>query len=375
MQILKEFLETSTIHGLAYISNVPSKTGKALWLAIVIAGFYTAGYLINSSYEEWESTPVATSISTHPIATLPLPIITICPPENSNTALNVDLVKAGNISLTDDDRRDLRNVSWQFFINAPSQNFVDLAQRLTNKEAIPQLKAQTRSYPIPYENLDRGSNQGFEIWSTELTGSYTSPGFGQKRNCSTNVPNLHFTLYIPQKVVMKKGDRLNETFEVDITALNDDEFDIEYREGDKYIFHGKHHENKFWSEAENHCNEQNGHLVSIRTNQEFKIFSDYQRRQNGNGKRVWLGGSDEKIESVWEWSDGTPWANESVPSCKDVSRDIQKIGIKHCTNWGLYQPSGGKYRNSLIVDQLQRWQYKYCMERLPYWCQLSPTIL
>ena len=42
---------------------------------------------------------------------------------------------------------------------------------------------------------------------------------------------------------MKKGDMLNETFEIDIAALNDDEFDIEYREGDKYIFHGKHHEN------------------------------------------------------------------------------------------------------------------------------------
>ena len=127
MEILRDFLETSTIHGLSYISNVPSKPGKALWLTIVIAGFCTAGYLINDSYKEWESTPVATSISTHPIATLALPIITICPPEHSNTALNVDLVRAGNTTLTDADRQDLMNVSSQFFIHAPSQNFVDLA--------------------------------------------------------------------------------------------------------------------------------------------------------------------------------------------------------------------------------------------------------
>ena len=138
MQILKEFLETSTIHGLAYISNVPSKTGKALWLIIVIAGFCTAGFLINSSYEEWETTPVATSISTHPIANLSLPIITICPPAHSNTALNVDLVRAGNIRITDAERSALINVSRQFFIHEPSQSFVDLARRLTNEEAIPQ---------------------------------------------------------------------------------------------------------------------------------------------------------------------------------------------------------------------------------------------
>ena len=170
---------------------------------------------------------------------------------------------------------------------------------------------------------------------------------------------------------------LNETFEIDIAALNDDEFDIEYREGDKYIFHGKHHETKFWNEAENHCREQNGHLVSIRTNHDFKIFSDYQRRQNGKGKGkwVWLGGSDDKVESVWEWSDGSPWANESVPSCKDVSNNVQKSGVKDCTNWETYQPAGGKDRNCLIADQSQRWQSKDCMERFPYWCQFPPTRL
>ena len=202
MQILKEFLETSTIHGLAYISNVPSKTGKALWLIIVIAGFCTAGFLINSSYEEWETTPVATSISTHPIANLSLPIITICPPAHSNTALNVDLVRAGNIRITDAERSALINVSRQFFIHEPSQSFVDLARRLTNEEAIPQLNTKTRSYPTPYENKDR--SLGFEILSTELAGKYTSAGFGSRRNCSTSDPNIHFTLYIPQNLVGEK---------------------------------------------------------------------------------------------------------------------------------------------------------------------------
>ena len=119
--------------------------------------------MINDSYEEWETTPVATSISTHPIANLPLPIVTICPPEQANTALNVDLVRAGNITLTEADRQALINDARQFFIHKPSQKFVDVALRLTNKEAIPQVKAETRSYPTPYENTDRGSNPGFEI--------------------------------------------------------------------------------------------------------------------------------------------------------------------------------------------------------------------
>ena len=368
MDILRDFLDNSTIHGLAYISNGPSKAGKALWLTIVLAGFCTAGYLINTSYKEWETTPVATSISTHPIATLPLPIITICPPEQSNTALNVDLVRAGNISLTDEDRQALINISRQFFIHEPSQNFVKLARSLTNKEAIDKLSAKTRSYPTPHDNRDFA----FEIWSTELAGSYKSPGFGAKRNCSTQDPDIHFTLYFPHKFGANKGDLTNETLNIDIVALNDGEFDVEYREGDKYTFHGESHEIKNWNDAENHCNEQKGHLVSIRTNYDFYIFRHYQIQKNTKGKNVWLGGSDERIESIWEWSDGTPWANESVALCSKI-RDIQKFGLQTCTNWGTEQPTGGREKNCLGVDQYHIWRSDYCTSKKKnYWCHF-PT--
>ena len=70
MNSIKEFLETSTIHGLAYISTAPSKLSKAFWLLVVVFGFSTAFYLINNSYTEWEASPIATSISTHPISEL-----------------------------------------------------------------------------------------------------------------------------------------------------------------------------------------------------------------------------------------------------------------------------------------------------------------
>ena len=371
MDVLREFLDNSTIHGLAHISSVSSKTGKALWMAIVIAGFCTAGYLINDSYKEWETTPVATSISTHPIDTLPLPIITICPPEHSNTALNVDLVKAGNISLTKADREALVNVSRQFFIHEPSQKFVDLAHRLVNEEAIPKLKIQTRSYPSPYENTDRGENPGFEIWSTELVGSYASPGFGSRMNCSRYYPSIHFTLYIPQKVKMKKGDLTNATFDIEIVALNDDSFEIEYREGDTYIFHGESHEQKDWSDAETHCNEHNGHLISIQTNYDYIMSNYYQQRKNKAWKKVWLGGSDQSIESIWVWSDGTPWANESVPTCSEVE-DIQNHGLKTCTNWAPQNPGGGREKNCMVVDRSHQWRSDYCERKQSFWCQI-PT--
>ena len=100
MYYLKEFLESSTIHGLAFISTAPAKVSKLFWLTVVVFGFFIAAYLINGSYEDWQASPIATSISTHPISELDFPIVTVCPPQGSNTVLNYDLVRARNITLT-----------------------------------------------------------------------------------------------------------------------------------------------------------------------------------------------------------------------------------------------------------------------------------
>ena len=67
---LREFLESSTIHGLVHISTVKSKTARAIWVAVVVASFAYAIYMINNSYEEWQESPVSTTITTHPITEL-----------------------------------------------------------------------------------------------------------------------------------------------------------------------------------------------------------------------------------------------------------------------------------------------------------------
>ena len=272
---------------------------------------------------------------------LSLPVITICPPEQSNTALNVHLVKAGNITLVDTDRQALKNVSRELLIHEPSQRFVEIVSRAINKEALAQLKAQTRSYPLPKENSNAENSQHFEIWSTEVSGSYK---IGSQTNCSEDHPNISLTLYIGQKFNVEKEDLTNETFEVEVVAMGDDEYTIDYIEGEEYVFHGSIGTTKYWADAESHCNDQNGHLVSIHTNYENDLFQQFQRRYNKGGHKVWLGGSDSRIEGVWEWSDGSPFADVSATTCNSV-KDVQKYGLQKCANWAKQQPAGGTRRN------------------------------
>ena len=80
MDIFKEFLESSTIHGLVYISTSKATILKLFWSIIVVIAFGTALKLISNSYMEWNIDPVSTSVSTHPIEELDFPNITICPP-------------------------------------------------------------------------------------------------------------------------------------------------------------------------------------------------------------------------------------------------------------------------------------------------------
>ena len=65
--------------------------GKVFWCLICGIGFFLAGVLITNSYSAWQESPISSSITTHPIAELDFPTVTVCPPRGSHTAQRVKL--------------------------------------------------------------------------------------------------------------------------------------------------------------------------------------------------------------------------------------------------------------------------------------------
>ena len=88
--------------------------------------------LISKSYKEWQESPVATSITTRPINDLDFPIVTICPPKGSNTALYHDLVKAGNGSLSEKDRSALKESAFKIFMLQSHKEYVKRMPAVSN---------------------------------------------------------------------------------------------------------------------------------------------------------------------------------------------------------------------------------------------------
>ena len=52
MESIRNFLESSTIHGLSYISTT-RKYVRVFWILVVIGGFSGAGVLIFTAFQSW----------------------------------------------------------------------------------------------------------------------------------------------------------------------------------------------------------------------------------------------------------------------------------------------------------------------------------
>ena len=132
MEYIKTFLESSTIHGLAYIAN-GKKYVRLLWILVVIAGFTGAGYIIYQSFQSWADGPVKTTIETHPIKEITFPKVTVCPPRNTYTDLNYDLMMAENMTLDNDTRNELVNFAVEMLYDHMHDTLIANLSKLDEK--------------------------------------------------------------------------------------------------------------------------------------------------------------------------------------------------------------------------------------------------
>ena len=129
-----------------------AKPAKVLWFVIVSLGFLGAGFLIGESYNEWQKNPISTSITTKPIADLDFPVVTVCPPKDSNTALYHDLVKAGNGTLSEKDTRLLKKAAYNIFLKKPHNDYVKGMLTNLHMGRIDQFLQGFYSLPMPYNS-------------------------------------------------------------------------------------------------------------------------------------------------------------------------------------------------------------------------------
>ena len=212
--LVREFLETSTLHGLVYISKAESVWGKILWTISVILSFSLAVVLINISFANWAAQPVSSVISTHSVRNLKFPNVTICPPKGSNTALNYDLLRLRKTFNTSEKEQMVDDVRAIFTENARQGYFTDLLQ------------------VVGLENLKR-IYQGFQTMPTHLNGT----GFKVKLSGSAGeistpslkyYPIMLYVLTFPDNLDQLVGKPGKLILELQIATEGKQDIKVEY---------------------------------------------------------------------------------------------------------------------------------------------------
>ena len=268
-------------------------------------GFLGATCLIVESYSHFKNSPVVTSVKTQPIDDLAFPIVTICPPLGSNTALNYDLMRADNNTLTPEMRQNLRKQATTIFDPfGPHEESIKYMLATANEENLEEIFGGFQAFPKPYNTT------GVEVRFWNDKGTITTPWFGQTYN------ETYFKTDNEYHAVLEFPENLDEYIGDGSLVI---ELEVDIREGEEVFYTGQpkyklYTSKKNWQQAERHCENESGHLASIHSEQENQEVAKFV----GDGRKIWIGGSKpkERWKRSWRWTDGSTWGFTKLKKLK-----------------------------------------------------------
>ena len=221
---VQEFLLSSTIHGLSHIGSNRSLL-RLFWLIVVIAGFIGAGVIINQSFSSWAESPISTTIETLPIREIDFPNVTVCPPRNSFTSLNPDLVSARNITFDEEKRKELLDyvpyATYDVTYNANDREYEEFLEGQRKYRGISKLELTKNMF---------STKKQYDFFTTSPIGSFSTPYFGEPYNVSLIdcelVTWVH--IYVPENLTVGSKIVVDLDYDVDY----DNSFEI-YLDGKK----------------------------------------------------------------------------------------------------------------------------------------------
>ena len=220
-EIFNEFLQSSTIHGLYYISKT-EKFIRVIWSFVIISGFTFAGFLIHEAFQSWEECPIKTTLETLPISKIKFPKVSVCPPANTVTNLNYDLMMADNMTLDNNTRKDLIKIVLEHFDN---DNFESVLKNLS-------LIHEKSRFQNWYNGLSKIDIPIFfwgkmetKIETASPSGVIMSSGFGQNFDQKNVVKWQSTRIKFHSNIKKTKNIRILGKVEFEKLNLNEESFD------------------------------------------------------------------------------------------------------------------------------------------------------
>ena len=230
MEGVTTFLESSTIHGLTYISTT-RRLVRFLWIIIVIGGFTGAGFLIHKSFQDWSDNPITTTIDTRPIEELGFPKVTVCPPKDTYTDLNYDLIRLKNITLDNNKRNELKTFAKELLYDHLTEEKMRNMSTLLYKDRYYNWYHGYTQLQLPYiynenclgNNCKSGTHVFYYLGTSATSGTISTKYFGEKFDGDEIETNIVYSvkIYVPDTAKNNPNVSLNiELKHIPMTGLS-----------------------------------------------------------------------------------------------------------------------------------------------------------
>ena len=219
MEEVRTFLASSTIHGLAYIGASNRRLVKSFWIFVVISGFIISALMICQSFKAWSENPVTTTIETRPITEIKFPKVTVCPPKNTVTDLNHDILTIEKLFLNNLTRIELRNYALELLYDHVNDIIVTNLSMLQNKDMNYNWYHGYTYIQLPTSRTDYNVHHFVNTYAT--SGNITTQYFGDKFDVMKVERDIscYFSINSPKNI--RDNSNVTLHFEIDKISMRD----------------------------------------------------------------------------------------------------------------------------------------------------------
>ena len=269
--------------------------------------------MITNSYNEWQTSPVSTTITTHPISELKFPTVTVCPPRGTNTALNFVLEKMKRENFTGGKRQELRKVARKVFLEIPAKTYASQMMKGMSIETMKSILDGNTGFPEVSED-----NQ-VTLESRETQGKFQTPGFGD--------PNYKGDFYSTNRsfnLVLEVQSDFLDTKDIVISVQTEGNWSYRFGPSGYQVYDHQ----LSMPEAEKFCVSQGGHLPSVTSKEENSEIKKAVKKDY-----VWLGAKRFGQSGKMSWLDMRPWVYEDWAKYTPFTAEPTKLVGEDCVRF------------------------------------------
>ena len=175
--LMTSFLSSSTIHGLVHIAST-KRLSRLFWMIVVVTGLMGSLFLIVKSFRGWQESPISTSVEILPITEITFPNVTVCPPRDTFTLLNLDLMMANKIVIDEKTRAELLDTLNETVVMAGYEDTLNDMNNLVEKDRFRNWYEGVSKILMPYWNSYK-QQKFHKLETLAVSGEVVTPFLGE----------------------------------------------------------------------------------------------------------------------------------------------------------------------------------------------------